>query len=105
MTFDIVIIGAGIVGAACAYRLSQEGFSVAVVDGGSPACGSTSAAMGHIVVMDDNEAEFALTNYSNKLWHHLLLILVAFAQPTQQLTSYSFQHHEFYSRRTQLIFS
>ena len=80
MTFDIVIIGAGIVGAACAYRLSQEGFSVAVVDGGSPACGSTSAAMGHIVVMDDNEAEFALTNYSNSLWHQLSEKLPASAE-------------------------
>lgn len=69
MTFDIAIIGAGIIGAACAYRLSQEGFSVAIIEVDSPAGGTTAAGMGHIVVMDDNEAEFALTNYSQKLWN------------------------------------
>ena len=69
MIFDIAIIGAGIIGAACAYRLSQEGFSVAVIEENAPASGTTSAGMGHIVVMDDNEAEFSLTNYSQKLWN------------------------------------
>ena len=68
-SFDIAIIGAGIIGAACAYRLSQEGFSVAVIEADSPSSGTTAAGMGHIVVMDDNEAEFALTNYSQKLWN------------------------------------
>lgn len=69
MTLDIAIIGAGIIGAACAYRLSQEGFSVAVSEANEIAGGTTAAGMGHIVVMDDNEAEFALTNYSQKLWN------------------------------------
>lgn len=69
MTFDIAIIGTGIIGAACGYRLSQEGFSVAVIEANSPSSGTTAAGMGHIVVMDDNEAEFALTNYSQKLWN------------------------------------
>ncbi len=71
MTFDIAIIGAGIIGAACAYRLASEGLSVAIIEANGIASGTTAAAMGHIVVMDDNEAEFALTNYSQKLWNEL----------------------------------
>src|SRR5271168_3644895 len=30
--------------------------------------GTTAAGMGHIVVMDDSEAQFALTEYSRRLW-------------------------------------
>jgi glycine/D-amino acid oxidase-like deaminating enzyme len=70
-TFDIAIIGAGIVGAACAMRLSQEGLSVAVIEANEIAGGTTAAGMGHIVVMDDSVAQFALTNYSQKLWSEL----------------------------------
>ena len=32
MSFDIAIIGAGIVGAACAASLTYEGFSVVVIE-------------------------------------------------------------------------
>jgi D-hydroxyproline dehydrogenase subunit beta len=68
MTFDIAIIGAGIIGAACANRLASEGLSIAIVESNEVAGGTTSAGMGHIVVMDDNEPEFSLTNYSQNLW-------------------------------------
>src|SRR5205807_306834 len=71
MTFDAAIVGAGIVGAACAASLASAGLSVAVVDANPPATGTTAAGMGHIVVMDDSEAQFALTNYSRKLWNDL----------------------------------
>ena len=71
MTFDIAIIGAGIVGAACAYRLARENFRVCVIEANEIAGGTTAAGMGHIVVMDDSEAQFALTNYSQKLWKDL----------------------------------
>jgi len=33
--------------------------------------GTTGAAMGHIVVMDDSDAQFALTRYSQTLWQEL----------------------------------
>jgi D-hydroxyproline dehydrogenase subunit beta len=33
--------------------------------------GATAAGMGHIVVMDDSEAQFALTRYSQQLWQAL----------------------------------
>ena len=70
-TFDVAIVGAGIVGAACAAVLSGEGLSVAVIDKNGPATGTTAAGMGHIVVMDDSDAQFALTKYSQDLWEYL----------------------------------
>ena len=70
-TFDVCVIGAGIVGAACAAALAREGLSVAVIEANSVAGGSTAAGMGHIVVMDDSEAQFALTQYSQTLWNKL----------------------------------
>ena len=69
--FDAAIIGAGIVGAACAAALSREKLKVVVIDAHGPATGTTAAGMGHIVAMDDSEAQFALTNYSQKLWNEL----------------------------------
>lgn len=71
MTFDIAIIGAGIVGAACAMRLAEEGLSIVVIEANEIAGGTTAAGMGHIVVMDDSGAQFALTNYSQQLWKDL----------------------------------
>jgi glycine/D-amino acid oxidase-like deaminating enzyme len=65
---EVVIVGAGIVGAACALELSTEGLRVLVIDESFTSAGSTGAAMGHIVVMDDSEAQFAITRYSQILW-------------------------------------
>lgn len=70
-TFDVAIVGAGIVGAACAAALSSEGLSVAIIDKDGPATGTTAAGMGHIVVMDDSDAQFELTKYSQTLWKQL----------------------------------
>jgi glycine/D-amino acid oxidase-like deaminating enzyme len=69
-TYDVVIVGAGIVGAACAYECVRQRLSVAVVDR-DVSSGATAAGMGHIVVMDDSEAQFALTRYSQRLWREL----------------------------------
>ena len=62
------MVGAGIVGAACAYYLAQAGYATLVIDEGFAGGGVTAAGMGHIVVMDDSEAQFALTSYSRRLW-------------------------------------
>ena len=67
-TYDVVIIGAGIVGSACAAECTREGLSVAIVEAGIVGGGATAAGMGHLVVMDDSEAQFALTRYSQQLW-------------------------------------
>jgi glycine/D-amino acid oxidase-like deaminating enzyme len=69
--YDAAVIGAGIVGAACADALSREGMSVVVIDANGAATGTTAAGMGHIVVMDDSPAQFALTRYSQQLWDDL----------------------------------
>jgi D-hydroxyproline dehydrogenase subunit beta len=66
--YDVVIIGAGIVGAACAAECAREGLSVAIVEAAIIGGGATAAGMGHLVVMDDSEAQFALTHYSQQLW-------------------------------------
>jgi len=69
--YDVVIVGAGIVGAACADEFARRGLGVAVVDRDVVGSGATAAGMGHIVVMDDSEGQFALTRYSQKLWQEL----------------------------------
>ncbi|HET9151686.1 MAG TPA: FAD-dependent oxidoreductase [Gemmatimonadales bacterium] len=68
---DVAIIGAGVVGAACAMRLAQAGLRVVVLDASSPAGGATAAGMGHIVAMDDSPAQLALTVLSRSLLHAL----------------------------------
>src|SRR5437764_3539613 len=70
-SYDVLIVGAGIVGAACADACAREGMRVAVVDSDMVGGGATAAGMGHIVVMDDSEAQFALTRYSQQLWQAL----------------------------------
>jgi glycine/D-amino acid oxidase-like deaminating enzyme len=67
-TADVVIIGAGIVGAACAEALTRDGMRVILIESGSVGGGATAAGMGHVVVMDDSDAQFALTRYSRDLW-------------------------------------
>src|SRR5688572_32875311 len=70
-TYDAIIVGAGIVGAACAAECAREGLSVAIVEAGIIGGGATAAGMGHLVVMDDSEAQFALTRYSQRLWDEI----------------------------------
>jgi glycine/D-amino acid oxidase-like deaminating enzyme len=64
----VIVVGAGVVGAACAEALAEGGCRVSVLDAAFPGAGVTGAAMGHLVVMDDSEAQFALTSYSRGLW-------------------------------------
>ncbi|MFZ0211954.1 MAG: FAD-dependent oxidoreductase [Candidatus Acidiferrales bacterium] len=70
-SYDVVIIGAGIVGAACAMACAQEGLRVGIIEAETIGGGATAAGMGHLVVMDDSEAQFALTRYSQLLWQKL----------------------------------
>jgi D-hydroxyproline dehydrogenase subunit beta len=70
-TYDAIVVGAGIVGSACAYDCAIEGMRVALVEGGEVGGGATGAGMGHIVVMDDSAAQFELTRYSRDLWKRM----------------------------------
>ena len=66
---DVIIIGGGIVGAACADELASQGLHVCVLDCQRPA--ATAAGMGHLVVLDHSPAELALGEYSVRLWREL----------------------------------
>ncbi len=71
-SFDAVVIGAGIVGAACAREFAKAGMRVAVCEQSNVVGGgATAAGMGHLAVMDDSDAQFALTSYSQQLWREL----------------------------------
>jgi glycine/D-amino acid oxidase-like deaminating enzyme len=70
-SFDVIIVGAGIVGAACAAECAAAGLKTLILDRGILGGGTTAAGMGHIVVMDDSDAQFALTEYSRRLWLQL----------------------------------
>jgi glycine/D-amino acid oxidase-like deaminating enzyme len=65
---DAIVVGAGIVGAACAVALARDGLRVLVIDADGAALGTTGAGMGHVVVMDDSPEQLALTHYSRDLW-------------------------------------
>lgn len=77
---DVAIIGGGIVGAACALECRRAGLSVDVYEQAIIGGGATAAGMGHVVVMDDSEAQFALTHYSAGLWRALAAELPAGAE-------------------------
>lgn len=72
---DVIVVGAGIVGAACARELADRGFDVTVIDA---ACSSaTNAGMGHLVSVDGSPEELALCAYSLDLWRELAPTLAA----------------------------
>lgn len=69
---DVVVIGAGIVGAACAHYAAAAGLSVVVVDRGPLAGGTTSAGEGNILLSDKEPGpELALGLWSHRLWCEL----------------------------------
>ena len=55
-------------GAACAEALAEAGVRVTVLESHFAGGGATAAAMGHVLVMDDPEAQLALTAWSRRLW-------------------------------------
>ena len=74
---DAIVIGAGIVGAACARALALDGMRVLILDAGFAAGGTTAAGMGHLVVMDDSPAQLALTAMSVEIWRGMSASLPA----------------------------
>src|ERR1700733_2678123 len=71
-TYDVLIVGAGIVGCACARECAEANLRVGIVEGNVPGGGATAAGMGHVVVMDDSPAQLNLTRYSRSLWQQFL---------------------------------
>jgi glycine/D-amino acid oxidase-like deaminating enzyme len=74
---DVLIVGAGIVGAACAQACAQAKLRTIVIERDIPGGGATAAGMGHIVAMDDSPAQWALTRYAGELWRALAPTLPA----------------------------
>jgi D-hydroxyproline dehydrogenase subunit beta len=71
-SYDVVVVGAGIVGSACAYFLARAGLTVAVVERGTVASGTTGAGEGNILVSDKEPGpELELARLSNRLWGEL----------------------------------
>ena len=66
---DVAVVGAGAVGAACAYFAAAAGHRVTVVDRGAIASGTSSACEGNILVSDKEAGpELDLALYSLQVW-------------------------------------
>jgi D-hydroxyproline dehydrogenase subunit beta len=71
--YDVVVVGAGIVGACCALELARSGLSVCVVDRGGVASGTTGGGEGNILVSDKSPGpELDLALLSRALWFELI---------------------------------
>ncbi|MFG2212173.1 NAD(P)/FAD-dependent oxidoreductase [Streptomyces sp. NPDC048638] len=73
---DVIVVGAGVIGAACAYYAAQAGLSVTVIDRGPVAGGTTGSGEGNLLVSDKPlgpELELALL--SCRLWRELADVL------------------------------
>lgn len=69
MASDVIIVGAGIIGAACARSLAAAGWEVIVVDRGTTAGGTSSACEGNLLVSDKGPGhELLLAQYASTLW-------------------------------------
>ncbi|KJK44629.1 FAD-dependent oxidoreductase [Lentzea aerocolonigenes] len=69
---DVVVVGAGIIGAACAQALVARGLDVVVVDRCGPASGTSSAGEGNVLVSDKEPGpELELAVASRELWPSL----------------------------------
>ncbi|TWE20838.1 glycine/D-amino acid oxidase-like deaminating enzyme [Kitasatospora atroaurantiaca] len=67
-----MVIGAGVVGAACAYYAALAGLAVAVVDRGPVAGGTTGAGEGNLLVSDKEPGpELELALFSTRLWREI----------------------------------
>ncbi|WP_317446547.1 FAD-binding oxidoreductase [Streptomyces collinus] len=72
LTCDAVVVGAGMVGAACALYAARAGLDVRVVDRGAVAGGTTGAGEGNLLVSDKEPGpELDLALLSGRLWASL----------------------------------
>ncbi|MEV7087408.1 FAD-dependent oxidoreductase [Streptomyces sp. NPDC093085] len=67
--YDVLIVGAGVVGAACAYYCTAAGLRAAVVERGAVGGGTTSGGEGNILVSDKEPGpELELALLASRLW-------------------------------------
>ncbi|OIQ82252.1 hydrogen cyanide synthase subunit HcnC precursor [mine drainage metagenome] len=69
---DAIVIGAGVIGAACALALSDAGLKVLVIDRSTIASGTTGAGEGNILVSDKGPGpELVLARRSRDAWFEI----------------------------------
>lgn len=69
----VAVLGAGIVGAACARELARAGMEVTVLDRGRPGAATTSHGEGNVLVSDKGPGpELRLALLSRRLWPDVL---------------------------------
>lgn len=69
MATDVLIVGAGIIGAACARTLAEAGLTVTVLDRGAAASGTSAKGEGNLLVSDKGPgAELRLAQYAASRW-------------------------------------
>src|ERR1700754_5177175 len=69
---DVVVVGAGVVGAACAYHLARAGVRVRLYDRSFVASGSSGACEGNVLAWDKElDRELPLALRSADRWQEL----------------------------------
>lgn len=76
MSVRVVVVGAGVIGAACALRLAQAGAEVVIVDRSGIAAETSSRCEGNLLVSDKSaaasvRAEAELAILANAMWREL----------------------------------
>jgi len=65
----VVVVGAGVVGASCAFFAARAGWDVTIVDPLPPGGGTTSRGEGNLLLSDKGAGpELALMQHSRRLW-------------------------------------
>jgi glycine/D-amino acid oxidase-like deaminating enzyme len=72
---DVVVVGAGIIGSACAADIAQRGRSVLMLEAVDVASDTSCRAMGHVGVYDDSESQMMLTRFARQLWEEIAVDL------------------------------
>lgn len=75
MNPDVVIIGGGIVGCACAYFLAKAGIKVHLVEKGALGSGASKAGMMHVVSWEEPDIHLHLSHASKRLYQELSQVL------------------------------
>ncbi|MDN4617755.1 FAD-dependent oxidoreductase [Paenibacillus sp. PsM32] len=72
--YDVIVVGAGVIGAAIAYELAQQGVKVALLEKNQPASGASGAAGGMLAAHSEHFAHpelYQLALYSQSLYSKL----------------------------------
>lgn len=77
--YDVIVVGAGVIGAALAYELAQQGVKVALLEKSKPASGASGAAGGMLAAHSEHFAHpelYQLALYSQSLYSKLAIDLL-----------------------------